>query len=336
LKTWQIRTGGERQILMRQLIGRWWGKSHNRDKTGSGRKAFSIEKNALYFGVMANGHQAELEQWKEFLESTPAYVGRRFENLIHDLTPSSSAYTWGGPSPRIQLYCEVDDGVRWCNPGGNVECSQHRTLFIQYTCRDCGRWSKTFALILDPEKLDPDSDVKPTVLTAIKLGEYPPFGSHLAKRLQDLLSKTDLELYRKGLRTEREGHGIGAAAYFRRVVDNQWKALVKKLRDAAEKLGTPREKLKVFEEALAQPQFSTAVDMLKDAIPAKLLILDGRNPLTLLYRPLSVQIHHLSDEQCLQQAADIRVVLNETFDNISRVLRDDETLKAAVSRLQGS
>jgi hypothetical protein len=57
---------------------------------------------------------------------------------------------------------------------------------------------------------------KPILLRAIKLGEYPPFGSHLAKRLQDMLSKADLEPYRKRLRTEREGHGIGAAAYFRR------------------------------------------------------------------------------------------------------------------------
>jgi hypothetical protein len=263
---------------------------------------------------MANEHQDALQQWKEFLESTPAYVQRRFENLVYDMSPIGPGTAWGFRSPRIQLYCEVDDGVRWCEPSvDGVGCAKYNTPFIPYTCRDCGRWHKTFALILSPHL-----DVKPPVLTAIKLGEYPPFGSHLAKRLQDMLSETDLELYRKGLRTEREGHGIGAAAYFRRVVDNQWRALVKKLRDAAEKLGTPQEKLKVFEEALAQPQFSTAVDMLRDAIPAKLLILDGRNPLTLLYRPLSVQIHDLSDEQCLQQAADIRVVLNETFDNISR------------------
>jgi hypothetical protein len=281
---------------------------------------------------MANEYQAAHQEWKDFLESTPAYVERRFENLVCDMTRSLGS-AWGFPSPRIQLYCEVDDGVRSFNPGPDdtVHCSQYNTLFIEYTCRDCGQWIKTFALILNP-----DVTAKPSTLTAIKLGEYPPFGSHLAKRLQNMLSSTDLELYRKGLRTEREGHGIGAAAYFRRVVDNQWRTLVKKLRDAAEKLGTPLEKLKVFEEALAQPQFSTAVDMLKDAVPEKLLILDGRNPLTLLYRPLSVQIHNLSDEQCLQQAADIRVVLNETFDNISRVLRDDETLKAAVSRLQGS
>ena len=272
-----------------------------------------------------------LRPWKEFLESTPAYVESRFDSLIRDTTPTGSSYVWGFPSPRIQLYCEVDDGVRWFDPGvANIECAQYKTQFVRYVCRDCGRWAKTFALLLIP-----DVPGKPTAVTAIKLGEYPPFGSHLAKRLQDMLSKTDLELYRKGLRTEREGHGIGAAAYFRRVVDNQWKALVIKLRDAAKKLGTPADSLEVFDKALAQPQFSAAVDMLKDAIPSKLLILDGRNPLTLLYKPLSVQIHDLNDEQCLQQAADIRIVLNETFDNISRVLKDDETLKAAVSRLQG-
>jgi len=281
---------------------------------------------------MADDFKAALLEWKDFLESTPAYVERRFENLISDITPKSPGTAWGIWSPRIQLYCEIDDGVRWCEPEANsFPCDDYITRFFRYTCRDCGRWSKTFALILIPKL-----NATPKILTAMKVGEYPPFGSHLAKRLQEMLSKDDLELYRKGLRTEREGHGIGAAAYFRRVVDNQWKALVKRLRDAAEKLGTPAEKLKVFNEALAQPQFSAAVDMLKDAIPAKLLILDGRNPLTLLYRPLSVQIHELSDQQCLQQAADIRVVLNETFDNISRVLADDETLKAAVTRLQGS
>jgi|SRR5208282_3524563 len=281
---------------------------------------------------MASNLNEALLEWKDFLESTAAYVERRFENLICDITPKGPGTVYGIFAPRIQLYCEIDDGVRWCQPeAGSLTTEGAKTLFFQYTCRDCGRWSKTFALILVP-----DLKASPKALVAMKVGEHPPFGSHLAKRLQDMLSKNDLELYRKGLRTEREGHGIGAAAYFRRVVDNQWKALVTKLRDAAAKLGTDPKKLTVFNEALAQPQFATAVDMLKDAIPPKLLILDGRNPLTLLYKPLSVQIHELSDEQCLQQAADIRVVLNETFDNISRVLADDETLKAAVTRLQGS
>ena len=40
--------------------------------------------------------------------------------------------------------------------------------------------------------------------------------------------------------------------------------------------------------------------MLKDAIPSKLLILDRENPLTLLYKSLSRQLHDLSDEECVQ------------------------------------
>jgi hypothetical protein len=273
---------------------------------------------------------AGMRSWKEFLESTPAYSECRFENLLVDVNPSNTTVTYGIRSPRIQLYCEIDDGVRSFSPdNATIWCGSDSTTFVGYTCRDCGQWSKTYAILFEPDQKEK------TTLTAMKLGEFPPFGSHIAKRLQGVLSKEDLELYRKGLRCEREGHGIGAAAYFRRVVDNHWKALVRKLRDAAEKLGSGGDQLRVFDDALSQQQFSAAVDMLKDAIPPKLLILDGRNPLTLLYKPLSIQLHDLTDEQCLQQAADIRVVLNELFDNITRVLRDDEALKGAVTRLQG-
>lgn len=281
---------------------------------------------------MTKEYQQEMGQWRDFLEATPAYVRCRFDNILVDTTPNMpGVFTYGIFSPRIQLHCDTDGGIRWWDPlSPTIACASYANAFVTYRCRDCGESRKAFALVLSA-----NLNTKPPALTAMKLGEFPPFGSHLAKRLQNMLSATDLELYRKGLRTEREGHGIGAAAYYRRVVDNQWKALVKKLRDAAEKLGTAKDKLSLFDEALEQTQFSAAVELLRDTIPAKLLILDGKNPLTLLYHPLSVQIHDLSDEQCLQQAADIRIVLNETFDNISRVLREDEELKAAVSRLQG-
>ena len=89
--------------------------------------------------------------------------------------------------------------------------------------------------------------------------------------------------------------------YFRRIVEEQWQCLVTEIRKAAERLGV--EDLKVYDAALQETQFSNAVEMLADAIPEKLLILGGENPLTLLYRPLSRQLHRLTDEECLQQAA---------------------------------
>ena len=270
------------------------------------------------------------QAWREFLEDTPAYVSRQIEGLLNKELKGMYGTTpiWSIFSPRIQLYCDLDKGFRWFQTESQIYCEPWTYKFITYRCRDCGESSKTFAVLITQDK------EKPANVTVMKLGEYPPFGSHVAPRLQKMLSKEDLELYRKGLRSEREGHGIGAAAYYRRVVENQWKALVEKLRDAAVKLGSQPQKLAVFDEALQQTQFSTAVDMLKNAIPSKLLILDGRNPLTLLYSPLSAQLHDLSDEECLQQATDIRVVLNELFDNISLVLADDEALKGAVGRLR--
>ena len=72
----------------------------------------------------------------------------------------------------------------------------------------------------------------------------------------------------------------------------------------------------------------------KNAIPDKLLILNGKNPLTVLYSPLSVQLHKLTDKACLQQAADIRNVLTAFLENIADVLKDQEELKNAVNRLE--
>ena len=69
----------------------------------------------------------------------------------------------------------------------------------------------------------------------MKLGEYPPFSAPISSRIQKLLSESDLDLYRKGVRAEAQGLGIGAAMYFRRVVDGQWQHLVTKIRDAAER-----------------------------------------------------------------------------------------------------
>jgi hypothetical protein len=73
--------------------------------------------------------------------------------------------------------------------------------------------------------------------------------------------------------------------------------------------------------------------MLKGKLPQKLLILDGQNPLMLLYRPLSVGLHGLTDAECLQQAADIRTILTALLENIADVLKEQSELKTAADRL---
>ena len=96
-------------------------------------------------------------------------------------------------------------------------------------CRDCQTTSKTFTVLIDQgDSADGE---------AMKLGEFPPFSAPISSRIQKLLSESDLELYRKGVRAEAQGLGIGAATYFRRIVEEQWQRLVTEIRQAAVQLG---------------------------------------------------------------------------------------------------
>ena len=271
-----------------------------------------------------------VEELKAFLESTPPNTSALIPGLATKHlkgSPGVRAYYWDvtvAPK-RLQIHCDADDGVRRFDALGNDPGSGFR--FLDYVCRDCGVSRKTYALLTVIKHIGEKS-----IAEVMKLGEYPPFGAPISARIQNLLGKDDLELYRKGSRSEAQGLGIGAATYFRRIVDSHWKLLVKELRCAAEKVG--HADLDVFDKALQETRFSAAVKMLSDAIPGKLLILNGENPLTLLYAPLSVQLHELTDEECLQQAADIRTVLAALLENIADVLRDQEELKSAANRLR--
>jgi hypothetical protein len=266
-------------------------------------------------------------EWRRFLESTPPNVSVKIANLFGQYHSSSVNKDFSLRRVEIELFCETDGGPRLFATGTEYVFAKARAwAFITYTCKNCGTRWKVFSLVIDQNKDRPaDGEV-------MKLGEFPPFGAPISKRIGKLLGDGDLELYRKGLRAEAQGLGVGAASYFRRIVDNQWKQLVAEIREAAAKLGYG--KLDVFDAAIKETQFSNAVEMLKDAIPPKLLILDGENPLTLLYKPLSVQLHALSDEECLQQAADIRLVLIALLETIADVLKSKDDLKEAANRLK--
>ena len=265
--------------------------------------------------------------WKLFLETTPPNTPVRISGLA-----VSDANTLVIVPPYIELHCEHDDGVRRFATASSKVFLDRPSItpsykFIVYRCRDCQSITKTFAVLIHQSDFEDLGNAE-----VMKLGEYPPFSAPISSRIQKLLSDSDMELYRKGVRAEAQGLGIGAATYFRRIVDEQWQLLVKEIRRAAERLGV--ENLGVYDSAMVETQFSKAVAMLKDAIPEKLLILKGENPLTLLYKPLSQQLHGMTDEECLQQAADIRLVLTVLLENIAEVMKDQDELTAAAKRLK--
>jgi len=167
---------------------------------------------------------------------------------------------------------------------------------------------------------------------ATKLGETPPFGPHTPSRVISLIGP-DREIFLKGRRAENRGLGIGAFSYYRRLVENQKGRIIAQIAKVAQKLGAKPDVLEEFKAAEEETQFSKAIEQIRHGIPDVLLIDGQHNPLTLLHTALSEGLHDHTDEECLEIAQSIRVVLTELADRISQALRQEDELSKAVSRL---
>ena len=65
----------------------------------------------------------------------------------------------------------------------------------------------------------------------------------------------------------------------------------------------------------------------------EVLHIDGHSALTLLHSALSEGLHAQTDDECLELATSIRVLLSELCDRISTALKDHAELQSALSRL---
>ena len=265
---------------------------------------------------------------REFLETTPPGVNEVLSDLgIFDNRPGTPA-GYLLTTPDIELHCDSAT----CGGPRTFQCvlkepqvlrTNWDQAFLPYICRNCRATFKLFALRF--------RSVREKQGEALKIGELPIFGPHTPARVISLIGP-DRDLFLKGRRAENQGLGIGAFGYYRRVVENQKGRIIEEIGKVAQKVGANPSTIEAFNVAASETQFSRAIDAVRGAIPEMLLI-EGENPLSLLHSALSEGLHASSDEECLGIAQNIRVVLSEMADRISRALKDDQELKNAVKAL---
>ena len=232
--------------------------------------------------------------------------------------------------PDIELHCPTEKncgGIRTYSAHTEFSLDQGQDLFafIEYRCRNCGESIKIFAI---QAALPHGGDVA----SACKFGERPSFGPPLPSKLIDLL-RPEWEYFQKGRRAENQGLGIGAFSYYRRVIESQKGVILEEIIKAAEKLNADPHLIAELSRAKSETQFTKALEGVKSSLPSQLMIA-GANPLLLLHDALSEGMHKESDEECLKKAGDIRVIMAELAERLAQVLKEDQELKAAVSRLQ--
>ncbi len=274
----------------------------------------------------------------EFLEKTPPSQQKKIRGLLKNRVKSTGlpfgeikiSY-FSLPFGEITLDCPSAS----CNGNRFFKCENDRdtwtigsdweSLFLHYKCRNCKEYDKTFAIIIkENESTENNCDV-------IKLGEWPTFGPRTPARVINMIGP-DKDFFLKGRRSEIAGLGIGAFSYYRRLIENQKERLIENIIKVAKITDYNEDLIANLEKAKIEDQFSKSIELIKDNIPPELFI-EKSNPLTLLHKALSVGIHTLSDEACLEYAASIRTVLSELASRISKALKDRTAVKKAIDKL---
>lgn len=269
---------------------------------------------------------------KSFFESVSPYKEVEVEDL------KLIYYIIGGRTvstnfPEIEVECPICKGKRFfekTNTESNYSSTDGYSLeTILYTCKNCSRSQKIFTLKY--KQLEPEKGAEVIPGSIIKLGEYPPFGDSIPAKVITLVGK-ERDFFLKGRRCENQSLGIGAYAYYRRIVENQKNKLIDEIIKVCNKLGGQEELIKDLENAKTEIQFSKAIDSIKNELPTSLFIED-KNPLKLLHKAVSKGIHDMTDEECLKYAESIRVILFALTERINAILKDSKEIHDAISVL---
>ena len=177
---------------------------------------------------------------KTFFESIPPYKEVEVEDLKIIFSVVMGGKTVNSNFPQIELECPVCKGKRFFEKTNSESkyssCDGYSLETVLYTCKNCNQFQKIFTIKY--KQLDSKKDAKTIPGTIIKLGEYPPFGDSIPSKVISLVGK-ERDFFLKGRRCENQSLGIGAYAYYRRIVENQKDKLIDEIIKVCKKLGKP-------------------------------------------------------------------------------------------------
>jgi hypothetical protein len=262
---------------------------------------------------------------KEVMEQLPPHSVRTVPNLFEriqllavelpqNLTLHCESEICEGP-PRRHVY-----GAREA-----LEFDDFAYVYCVYRCANCIQNKKIFGL-----KCQRHASSRHGICT--KIYQEPTFGEPIPPKLFDVIGKENREHFLNARRAIARSLGIGAFAYYRRIVEDHKFNLVSSILKVAEATRSSAAQIELLKKAQKETRFTKAIAILHEvnAIPATLLV-DGHNPLLLLHDLLSEGIHELDDTNCLHRARTAEVILFAIADRLQFALTEQKTLKDAIT-----
>lgn len=269
---------------------------------------------------------------KQFIENYPLY-----KPFNYDFPRSFDDF----PKPPIHVYCEVCKSEqtftvlkdymnysivsKWGILGTHNGQCDNTVILIEYTCTACRNYHKTYLV----KCFKNSASGRPPYIE--KIGQYPPWDISVDKELQKILAD-HLEVYKKGLICESQGYGIGAYAYYRRIIEDIIDSLIDSiysLYNQNDKEKYKAEYVKIKSSKIADEKITIAKVILPDSLRP-----GGINPLSLLYDSLSKGLHAKNDEECLELAGDIRKMLILLVERIAKEREASKELLEIAKKLE--
>lgn len=199
------------------------------------------------------------------------------------------------------------------------------------TCQSCD-FQVDFLLNIFSEKAVSENDDFPSVFLR-KIGQLPAFERSPEKIVLNYLLDEDRENYKKALSNLSVSFGIGAFAYFRRIIENEIKRFIA---DISELIVEHSDKIKTaWSDYEINHQMSALIDKINPYLPSSLKEL-GDNPLRLLYDQLSGGIHEFSEIECLEKAKNIDVLLRYVIKKVNSEKYELKEVRSAMKDLKGN
>ncbi len=203
---------------------------------------------------------------------------------------------------------------------------------MAYRCTHCGKAElRVWYILIPTRRKEPDGSVGPILaITLRKLGQWPPQSIEPDREVEKELKGSTLDFFKKGLTSLAHGFGLGALAYFRRVVEDATGQVIDMFADSAAADGNS-EAARTIRVAKESGRTEDRLKLASEALPEGLRP-GGANPLAVLYGHYSRGIHGLSDEQCLEVARELHFTLEYIFKNWRLQMQEAAKFKATVQR----
>ena len=269
---------------------------------------------------------------KKFLEEYPLY--KKFKSEIGwSRNYNSGIQADHLHKPAIKMHCGVclsDQTYNMANEYYSRHANEQvngQIRDLRYVCASCGRSSIVFLVSFTSDKKNNTEDC----LVMEKVGQSPAWSIVMDRDLENIL-EGNAKYYKNGLICESQGYGIGAHAYYRRIVED----IIDELLESIAEHISSKDELSHYNEAMETVKNTRIaqekISLVKDLLPASLRP-SGINPLQVIYDELSEGIHYNSDEECLESADAIRQSITYLANQVMKKKKDHQSFTDSMKKI---